>query len=84
MTINPHEHLIDSICNEVLPSTVQTYRSGKFPGNLTYDYFETTIETEVTLAMRALIYVAPEKQAIYREKIEESYTANLDQLRRKT
>ncbi|RPJ52808.1 MAG: hypothetical protein EHJ95_03365 [Methanobacteriota archaeon] len=84
MTINPHEHLIESICNEVLPNTVLAYRSGKFSGSLNYDYYETTIETEVSLAMKALLYIPPEKQAIYREKIQKSFTANLDQLRQKT
>ena len=63
---------------------VLAYRSGTYPSGLTCDHFETTIETEVSLAMKALLYIAPERQTIYREKIQKSYSANLDRLRGKT
>ena len=77
---DPYLQLIDSICDEVLPNMVRIYESRKMEGLLDTDYFLSLIEKKVEQANKALMHLDPEKQVIYRTKINAAYAANIDRL----
>jgi hypothetical protein len=77
---DPYIQLIDSICDDVLPGMVRIYESRKMEGLLDTEYFLSLIERKVEQANKALAHLDPEKQAIYRTKINAAYAANIDRL----
>ena len=77
---DPNIQLIDSICDEVLPNMVRIYESRKLEGLVDTDYFISLIERKVEQASRALAHLDPEAKAIYLNKINAAYAANIDRL----
>jgi PAS domain S-box-containing protein len=77
---DPYTQLIESICDEVLPNMVRIYESRKLEDVLDYQYFISLIERKVEQANKALTRLDPEKQPIYRARINASYAASIDRL----
>lgn len=79
---DPHRHLIETICNEVLPNMVRVFESGKLANALDQDQFITIMEQKVMLAKRSLKELPVRDQALYREKIDRAYAENIDRLQK--
>lgn len=77
---NPHIHLIETICNDVLPNMVRIYESKKMSSALDKHQFEKIIEQKIELANKSLRVLPVEEQSVYRAKIDQAYTKNIDRL----
>ena len=77
---DPYIQLIDSICDDVLPSMVRIYESRRMDGILDYQYFVSLIERKVEQATKAAAHLDAGQQAVYRAKINASYARNIDRL----
>jgi hypothetical protein len=78
---NPHKHLIETICNDVLPNRVRLYEANIMGNALSRDQFEKLIEQKVERAKKSLNVLPGEDQQIYRVKIDRAYAENVDRLR---
>jgi len=81
---NPHRHLIETICNDVLPNMVRIYESKSMDSALARDQFVKIIEEKIERANKSLKMLAPAEQQIYRAKIDAAYAENIDRLRKDT
>ncbi|MDO9549494.1 MAG: hypothetical protein Q7J03_00830 [Methanoregula sp.] len=79
---NPHKHLIETICNDVLPNMVRLYESKKMSSALDRDQFVKIIEEKVERANKSLKVLPVEERSVYRIKIDQAYAENIDRLHR--
>jgi len=75
---NPYKHIIESICNDVLPNVVALHKSGKLGCLLGKGYFIDLIERKVIEAQKAALHLAPEEREIYSKMIDNAYTKSYD------
>ena len=78
---NPHEHLIETICNDVLPNMVRIFESKKMMSALDRDQFVTILEEKIERANKSLKTLPVEDQGRYRVMIDQAYAENIDRLR---
>jgi hypothetical protein len=78
---DPHKHLIETICRDVLPNMVRIYESKRMSSVLDRDRFVTIIEQKIELANKSLPFLSPEDQAACRAMIDRAYAENIDRLR---
>ncbi len=79
---NPHKHLIETICKDVLPNMVRLYESKKMSSALDRDQFVKIIEQNIERANKSLKVLPVEEQSVYRTKIDQAYAENIDRLHR--
>ena len=78
---NPHEQLIVTICNEVLPNMVRLFEANRMKGILDQDHFVTLIEEKIERANKSLKMLPAGEQGRYRIMIDQAYAENIDRLR---
>jgi hypothetical protein len=78
---NPHQHLIETICSDVLPNMVRIFESKKMMSALEEDQFIRIIEEKIERANKSLKQLPAEDQARYRVMIDQAYAHNIDRLR---
>jgi hypothetical protein len=77
---SPHEQLIVTICDDVLPNMVRLYESQKMSSALDKDQFVKLIEEKIERANKSLKVLPVEDRPFYRAKIDRSYAENIDRL----
>ena len=78
---NPHEQLIMTICNDVLPNMVRLFESNRMKSVLDQDHFVTLIEEKIERANKSLRMLPAGEQGRYRAMIDQAYAENIDRLR---
>jgi len=79
---NPHIHLIETICNDVLPNMVRIYESKRMSTALDRDQFVRLLEQKVELANKSLKMLPEKDQITFRARIDRAYAENIDRLRK--
>ncbi len=78
LSSNPNAHLIDTICDEVLPNIVRICMSGKMSAAMDRDHFIRIVEQKIELANKSLKMLPAESQPFYRSKIDRAYAEHID------
>lgn len=78
---NPHEQVIETICNDVLPNMVRLFESNRMAEALNRDYFVTLVEEKIERANKSLRMLPAGEQGRYRRMIDQAYAMTIDRIR---